>query len=202
MEKQPGCHCRSPCGILVNKISTKQRVDDLPTQKVADGNGNPVMVSAVLNYRVSDSKRALMNVQNVHTFVSTNAQATLKQTVGRYSYDQLKSVAETVNEEMRTTLQSLVQCAGIEVNSIRLNDLSYAPEVAASMLKIQQARALIQARELIVEGAVRISQDAVLRLEESDAVQLDAATKAKIVTNILTVTCGESNAVPTVSLQT
>eukprot|EP00658_Telonema_sp_P-2_P044337 TRINITY_DN321_c0_g1_i9.p1 TRINITY_DN321_c0_g1~~TRINITY_DN321_c0_g1_i9.p1 ORF type:complete len:290 (-),score=76.44 TRINITY_DN321_c0_g1_i9:329-1198(-) len=201
MEKEPGCHCTVPCGFEMRSISTKQCVCELPSQKVADGNGNPINVSAVLNYRVSDSKKAIMNVQDVDSFVNTNAQATLKQTVGRYSYDQLKALSEEVNSTMKSNLIPLVECAGVEVSSMRLNDLAYAPEVAAAMLKIQQARALVQARELIVEGAVRIAQDAVTKLEQENVIDLDPVTKTTIVTNILTVTCGESNAVPTVALK-
>eukprot|EP00657_Telonema_sp_P-1_P009128 TRINITY_DN3294_c0_g1_i5.p1 TRINITY_DN3294_c0_g1~~TRINITY_DN3294_c0_g1_i5.p1 ORF type:complete len:299 (+),score=92.48 TRINITY_DN3294_c0_g1_i5:53-949(+) len=217
MQSEPGCHHATPCGMEVMKISTKQRVLDLPNQKVADGNGNPIMVSAVLNYRVADAKKALLNVTNADAFVSTvpllqptgqsmltcvaqNAQATLKQTVGKFSYDMLKHSSDDINENMRQHLAPLLVCAGIEVASIRLNDLSYAPEVAAAMLKTQQARALIQARELIVEGAVRIAQDAVAGLERDGRIKLDDNSKARIVSNLLTVTCGESNAVPTLQL--
>merc|ERR1712146_511816 len=102
---------------------------------------------------------------------------------------------------MRMSLQPLLVVAGIEVSSMCLNDLSYAPEVAAAMLKRQQAAALVDARALIVEGAVRIAQDAVTRLEGDGTVQLNDDQKVKIVTNLLTVTCADTDATPTVSLQ-
>merc|ERR1711907_264058 len=134
-------------------------------------------------------------------YINTNAQAVLKQTVAQYSYDQLKTDHDEVNSRMRNTLQPLMELAGIQVSSMSLNDLSYAPEVAAAMLKRQQAKALVDARTLIVEGAVRIAQDAVTKLEQDGTVTLDDDQKVKIVTNLLTVTCADTDATPTVSLQ-
>merc|ERR1712146_596950 len=130
-----------------------------------------------------------------------NAQAVLKQTVSQYSHGQLKADHDEVNDRMRQTLQPLLLLAGIEVSSMSLNDLSYAPEVAAAMLKRQQAMSLVDARTLIVEGAVRIAQDAVARLEVDGTVSLNDDQKVKIVTNLLTVTCADTDATPTVSLQ-
>jgi len=200
MEKQPGLHCGVPCGMEVRHVSTKQCTMDLPTSKVADAVGNPVMVSAILNYRVVDAKRALLHVENRVQYINTNAQAVLKQIVSQYSYDQLKADHDEVNERMRASLQPLMVVAGIEVCSMSLNDLSYAPEVAAAMLKRQQAKALVDARTLIVEGAVKIAQDAVERLQAEGTVQLDDEQKVKIVTNLLTVTCSDTDATPTVAL--
>jgi len=159
------------------------------------------MVSAILNYRVVDAKKALLHVENRSKYVNTNAQAVLKQIVSQYSYEQLKGEHEEVNERMRMMLQPLMVIAGVMISSFCLNDLSYAPEVAAAMLKRQQARALVDARTLIVEGAVKIAQDAVTRLEEEGTVALNDDQKVKIVTNLLTVTCSDTDATPTVSLQ-
>merc|ERR1711939_1166350 len=146
MEDEAGLHCSVPCGMSVLKISTKQHTMEIPAAKIADLAGNPVMVSAILNYRVVDAKRALLHVENRSQYVNTNAQAVLKQIVSTYSYDQLKSDHEDVNQRMRMSLQPLMVLAGIEVTSMCLNDLSYAPEVAAAMLKRQQAKALVDAR--------------------------------------------------------
>merc|ERR1712100_947698 len=201
MENKAGLHCAVPVGQQVRRVSTKQCTMDLPTSKVADAIGNPVMVSAILNYRVVDSKKALLHVENQQQYVNTNAQAVLKQTVAQYSYEQLKADHDEVNSRMRATLQPLMVLAGIEVSSMSLNDLSYAPEVAAAMLKRQQAMALVDARTLIVEGAVRIAQDAVTKLEQDGTVTLDEDQKVKIVTNLLTVTCADTDVTPTVSLQ-
>merc|ERR1711970_777175 len=200
MQKKPGLYWGYPCGREIRYISTKQRTMELPTSKIADAVGNPVMVSAILNYRVVDAKRALLHVENQQQYVNTNAQAVLKQIVSTYSYDQLKSDHEDVNQRMLMPLQPLMVLAGIEVTSMCLNDLSYAPEVAAAMLKRQQAKALVDARTLIVEGAVRIAQDAVTHLESDGTVTLNDDQRVKIVTNLLTVTCSDTDATPTVGL--
>lgn len=202
MVAEPGLHWTWACGRDIRYVSTKQSAKELPSQKIADANGNPVEVSAIINYSVVDAKKAILNVQSVHEYVNTNAQATLKQVVGTYSYDQLKSMSDEINQRMKAQLAPWLDIAGVEVASMCLNDLSYAPEVAAAMLKKQQAVALVQARELIVEGAVRIAQDAVQRLEgdPDHPFEMDTDTKSKIITNILTVTCSENNAMPTISL--
>lgn len=200
MEDHAGLHCRVPCGMQVKHVSVKQNTMDLPTSKIADLNGNPVMVSAILNYRVVDAKKALLNVEKYKDYVNTNAQAVMKQTISTFSYDELKEKHDSVNEQMRDSLAPLLVVAGIEVSSMCLNDLSYAPEVAAAMLKKQQARALVEARTLIVEGAVRIAQEAVTRLESDGTVQMSESDKVKIVTNLLTVTCSDHETTPTVSL--
>jgi len=201
MQKKPGLHCAWPCGREIRYVSTKQSTMELPTSKIADAVGNPVMVSAILNFRVVDAKKAILHIENRQQYVNTNAQAVLKQTVSQYSYDQLKAEHDEVNDRMRATLQPMMVMAGIEVSSMSLNDLSYAPEVAAAMLKRQQAKALVDARSLIVEGAVKIAQDAVARLQEDNTVELNDEQKVKIVTNLLTVTCADTDATPTVSLQ-
>merc|ERR1719231_566907 len=172
----------------VRHISVKQLTMELQTSKVADASGNPVMVSAILNYRVVDAKKALLHIEDRAKYVNTNAQAVLKQTVAVYTYDQLKADHDEVNERMRQSLQPLMVTAGISVSSMCLNDLSYAPEVAAAMLKRQQAAALVDARTLIVDGAVKIAQDAVARLQEEGTVVLNDGAKVRIVTNLLTVT--------------
>merc|ERR1712167_267877 len=201
MQAAPGLHCAWPVGQTRMEVSTKQQTMELPTSKIADATGNPVMVSAILNYRVVDAKKALLHVENRSKYVNTNAQAVLKQIVSQYSYEQLKGEHEEVNERVRMMLQPLMVIAGVMISSFCLNDLSYAPEVAAAMLKRQQARALVDARTLIVEGAVKIAQDAVTRLEEEGTVALNDDQKVKIVTNLLTVTCSDTDATPTVSLQ-
>jgi len=202
MESRPGLHCTWACGREIKRVSTKQYAKEMPSQKIADASGNPVIVSAIVNYSVTDAKKAILNVQDVHEYVNTNAQATLKQVVSTYTYDQLKSMGAEINTRMRLQLAPWLEIAGVDVASICLNDLSYAPEVAAAMLKKQQAVALVQARELIVEGAVKIAQDAVQRLETDpdQPLEMDMDTRSRIITNILTVTCSESNAMPTLSL--
>merc|ERR1712139_538435 len=124
------------------------------------------------NFRVVDAKKALLNVEKYKDYVNTNAQAVMKQTISTFSYDELKEQHDSVNAQMRDSLSPLLVVAGIEVSSMCLNDLSYAPEVAAAMLKKQQARALVEARTLIVEGACKIAQDAVGKLQAEGTVNL------------------------------
>lgn len=202
IEKEPGCHCVAPFGVSTARISMKQATLDLPQQKVLDGKGNPIMVSAIINYRIVDSKKAYLNVDNAAVYLRVNAQATLKHVVSRYSYDELKSETDMVNNKMLEEVQQVVKIAGIFVEQMALNDLSYAPEVAAAMLKKQQAHALIEARTLIVEGAVQIAKDAVEQLEKGggQGMQLTNEQKVHLVTNLLTVTCGDTDATPTIAM--
>jgi regulator of protease activity HflC (stomatin/prohibitin superfamily) len=202
MEKEPGCHTSYPFGRTLLKASTKQKTLSLPESKIADATGSPVVVSAILNYRIVDSKKALLNVDNIFNFVNTNAQSVLKQVVGRYTYDQLKSESAVVTKSLLSRLQPIVALAGVEISSMQLNELNYAPEIASGMLKKQQAGALIEARKLIVEGAVSIAQDAVRLLEAGDAgLKMSDSEKVSLVTNLLTVTCAEGDAQPTVPLR-
>ena len=141
-------------------------------------------------------------MDNIFNFVNTNAQSVLKQVVGRYTYDQLKSESAVVTKSLLSRLQPIVALAGVEISSMQLNELNYAPEIASGMLKKQQAGALIEARKLIVEGAVSIAQDAVRLLEAGDAgLKMSDSEKVSLVTNLLTVTCAEGDAQPTVPLR-
>merc|ERR1712196_26468 len=198
MEHQQGCHCMWPCFGTVKKISTAVRTMALPEMKVADATGSPVVVSAILNFRVTNANRAMLNVQDLKLYVRTNAQAVLKQIVGAHSYYQLKSEAEGVNVQMIARLSPLLQGIGVSVIQMSLNELNYAPEIASGMLKKQQASALVEARKLIVEGAVLIAQDAVRMMEADNTVVMTNEDKVKIVTNLLTVTCSDVDTTPTV----
>lgn len=100
MEKRPGCHFVVPFGMEVKKVGVKQRTMDLPNQKVADGKGNPVMVSAILNYRIVNAKRAILNVDSADNYLRVNAQAVLKHVVSEYSYDELKAETDMINEHV------------------------------------------------------------------------------------------------------
>lgn len=196
MRTEPGCYCDWPHSRQT--VSVKVKSINLPEAKVTDVNGSPVLVSAILNYRVVDGKKALFAVEDHRNFVDVNATAVLKQVVSSHSYEELKSHSADVNVNLTRTLRTSVAAAGIYVESMFMNELNYAPEIAGPMLKKQQASALVEARELIVEGAVKIAQGAIDRLEESGRIQMTPEDKVKIVTNLLTVACSESDATPTV----
>ncbi len=199
IERTPGLHFTWPCFREVKTISTKHRTVSLPSMKVADQSGAPILVSAILNYYVEDAKQAIFNVENFNSYVLNNAEAVLKQVVGRYSYYQLKSETEQINQAMLDTITPLVKVAGAKVTSMLLNELNYAPEVASGMLKTQQAGALLEARTIIVEGAVKIALDAVKMLEQS-GLKMTEEGKSKMVSNLLTVSVSDVDATPTISM--
>ena len=199
IERTPGLHFAWPCFREVKTISTKHRTVSLPSMKVADQSGAPILVSAILNYYVEDAKQAIFNVENFNSYVLNNAEAVLKQVVGRYSYYQLKSETEQINQAMLDTITPLVKVAGAKVTSMLLNELNYAPEVASGMLKTQRAGALLEARTIIVEGAVKIALDAVKMLEQS-GLKMTEEGKSKMVSNLLTVSVSDVDATPTISM--
>ena len=199
IERTPGLRFAWPCFREVKTISTKHRTVSLPSMKVADQSGAPILVSAILNYYVEDAKQAIFNVENFNSYVLNNAEAVLKQVVGRYSYYQLKSETEQINQAMLDTITPLVKVAGAKVTSMLLNELNYAPEVASGMLKTQQAGALLEARTIIVEGAVKIALDAVKMLEQS-GLKMTEEGKSKMVSNLLTVSVSDVDATPTISM--
>lgn len=204
--KKPGLFCFNPCGVEFQVVSVKQRTTDLPGVKLLDLKGNPVVVSGVVFWQISGVKAASLNVENVYQYVNTTALATLKQVVSKYPYEDddgghsLKTEAAALGQELQSTLQQRLAHAGVSVIAFNMTDLSYAPEIAQAMLVRQQAEAMVKARKLIVKGAVDISEGAIQQLEEK-GVTMNEGEKTKIVTNLLTVICGESGAQPTVALQ-
>jgi len=198
METKAGLHCACPAGREVRQVTVKQQTLSLPEAKITDSKGTPVVVSAVVNYRVDDARKALFSVEDYRSYLLVNATAVLRQVVSKHSYDELKTHAPDLNRSMMEEVQRSVAFAGIQISSMSLNELNYAHEIAASMLRKQQAGSLVEARELIVEGAVNIAQSAIAKLESSGKIQMSDADKVKIVTNLLTVTCSESDATPAV----
>jgi regulator of protease activity HflC (stomatin/prohibitin superfamily) len=195
----PGCYRQPCCGSSTKIVSTAVQTLDLPNSKVVDSNGSPIMVSAIVNYQVERPLAAIYDVANYQTYVLINAQAAVKGVIGGYTYNELKSKIDLVNEQLSTEMQPKVDVAGVKVLSVALNELNYAPEIASAMLKKQSAGAMLEARELIVQGAVKIATDAIAKLEQG-GMQMTNDDKVKIVTNLLTVTCSDSDAQPTISV--
>jgi len=162
-------------------------------------------VSAILSYQVVNAKRALLNVENVATFVLTQAEAAVKQGLSRFPYEStdgspcLKKEASHIGQQLCFVLQEKVTQAGVLVHSLQLSNISYAPEIAASMLKRQQATAMVEARNTIVEGAVDIACHAVEKLE-ARGINMDSEEKVRLVSNLLTVICSESETHTTLPL--
>jgi len=210
------------------KLSLRARNLDAEPIKVNDKEGNPVMIGLVLVWRLKDTYKALFEIDS-QTMAASNAQvgadvksmmvaferfvrvqsdAALRQVAGQYAYDDtesrskditLRSGGEEINDQLEAKLTERLAMAGIEVVEARINYLAYAPEIAAVMLRRQQATAIIAAREKIVEGAVSMVKMALDQLQEQDIVRLDDDKKAQMVSNLLVVLCGEDNAQPIVN---
>ncbi|ORX76090.1 hypothetical protein BCR32DRAFT_329524 [Anaeromyces robustus] len=204
--KEPGIHFAYPVMRNIQNLDRKIVTVDLPNTKINDINGNPLDVSAVLNYRIVDSMKAFLNVQNYSVFVNNQALTVLKRVVSRYPYDcdeenevSLKNAGKEIQDEMKNDLSKMVEIAGIEIISILLNELSYSKEVASIMLKKQQAKAMVEAKQIIMDGAVSLAVDTVKEIE-TRGITMSDNDKSRLVSNILTVSVGNSEAQPTISI--
>lgn len=197
------------------KISLKIMTLNNSRQKINDCLGNPVEIGIAVIWRVVDTAKAVFNVDNYKEFLSLQCDSALRNVVRIYPYDvapgvdttgdgiadegSLRGSSEVVAERIRDEIQSRVNEAGIEIIEARITYLAYAPEIAAVMLQRQQASAIIDARRMIVDGAVGMVEMALERLSEKDTVHLDEERKAAMVSNLLVVLCGNKDAQPVVN---
>ena len=210
------------------KVSLRARNLDAEPIKVNDKTGNPVMIGLVLVWKLKDTYKALFEVDSqtmaaspntvgsdtkglmnaLENFVRVQSDAALRQVAGQYAYDDedtkageptLRSNADEVNEQLEQKLDERLALAGIEVVEARINYLAYAPEIAAVMLRRQQAAAIITAREKIVDGAVSMVKLALDKLADEDIVDLDEEKKAAMVSNLLVVLCAAEPAQPVIN---
>lgn len=217
--------------ITTKKLSLRARNLDAEPIKVNDQVGNPVMIGLVLVWKLCDTYKAMFEIdaqtmaktQNgigtdvksimdaLEQFVKTQSDAALRQVAGQYAYDDvdgkkneltLRGGGEEINQQLEQKLNERLAIAGIEVVEARINYLAYAPEIAAVMLRRQQASAVISAREKIVEGAVSMVKMALDRLAEEQVVELDDDKKAAMVSNLMVVLCGEDSAQPVLNTGT
>jgi len=196
---EPGIHCSNCWGREILMISTAQISKDLATLKITDSTGNPIIVSAVVAYRFTNPQAALLNVQEPMKFVLTQATTALKQVLSNHSYEELKREAATISKELVDFLQPRVNVAGATISSFSLNELNYAPEIAQAMLKKQAAQAMVDARQVIVRGAIDIAMNAIGELD-AKGLHMDDKGKFSLVSNLLVVTVGEKDATPTLGL--
>eukprot|EP00011_Vannellida_sp_DIVA3-517-6-12_P001570 CAMPEP_0114628078 /NCGR_PEP_ID=MMETSP0168-20121206/12630_1 /TAXON_ID=95228 ORGANISM="Vannella sp., Strain DIVA3 517/6/12" /NCGR_SAMPLE_ID=MMETSP0168 /ASSEMBLY_ACC=CAM_ASM_000044 /LENGTH=306 /DNA_ID=CAMNT_0001839439 /DNA_START=24 /DNA_END=941 /DNA_ORIENTATION=- len=202
--RDPGLHFSNCFGREVYRCSTKKRSIELPKTTVIDSNGNPLIISAVIVYQFVNTKRAILEVENADGFVKSQAECALKQTLSHFPYEShdgspcLKTEAQQIGEHLSSKLQDKISQAGALAHSFQLKEISYAPEIASGMLKRQQAVAIIQARQTIVEGAVDIATHTLEKLSEN-GIQMKNKEKSHLVTNLLTVFCGEGDSGPQVS---
>ncbi|MGN1119351.1 MAG: SPFH domain-containing protein [Oscillospiraceae bacterium] len=188
------------------RLSLKALTHDNEKQKINDQMGNPIEVGIVVVWRISNTAKAVFNVDNYYRFLSIQADSTLRDVVRCYPYDStdsdeksLRGSAQDVCEQLRTELQKRVDTAGLEILEARITHLAYAPEIAAAMLQRQQATAIIEARQKIVDGAVGMVEMALTKLSESNICDLDEERKAQMVSNLLVVLCGNKDAQPVVN---
>ena len=179
---EPGLRFAFPIGLDRRLVHTRDTVLQIPMTTVVEAQGNPIQVSAVAVYRVNDPARALIDIQGYQRYVVNQASAVLKNVCAHYPYESrdphapsLKQESEEIVEALRSQLAHQVKNAGIEVILVRLNDLTYAPEIAQSMLLRQQAQAMVDARRTLVEGAVHTTSDALDRLARANLTLSDAA---------------------------
>jgi len=202
---EPGLHWCFPNQLKTSHISTKLNTLDLKNVKIIDSVGNPINVSAVVVYKVVNSKKAFFNVEDYNDFIEDQSQTVIRQVVSKYPYEtdddspNLKRENKEIQEELRNVLQDKVAIAGIYVKSVMLNELSYAVEIAAAMLKKQQAKAIVDAREIILNGTISLAVGAVQAVEYHGITMSDNQ-KAQLVSNILTVSISDKEAQPTVQL--
>lgn len=179
--------------------------------KVNDKIGNPIKIGLVLVWRVSDTFKAVFDVDDFQHFVLVQSDAALRKLAGLYPYDNfedhdaviaLRSGGEEVNNELEKEIRERLQICGIEVIEARINYIAYAEEIANAMLRRQQATAVVAARFKIVEGAVSMVEMALEQLSNKKIVELDEEKKAAMVSNLMVVLCGDKDATPIVNAGT
>ena len=197
------------------KISLKAMTLSNSRQKINDCLGNPVEIGIAVIWRVTDTAKAVFNVDNYKEYLSLQCDSAVRNIVRIYPYDvaqgvdttgdgvadegSLRGSSELVAQRIKEEIQQKVSEAGIEILEARITYLAYAPEIAAVMLQRQQASAIIDARKMIVDGAVGMVEMALDRLAENHVVELDEERKAAMVSNLLVVLCGNQNAQPVVN---
>ena len=196
---------------LTNKRKVSLRVQNFESSviKVNDAAGNPVEIAAVIVWRVVDTARAVFNVEKYEEFVRVQTETAVRHVASLFPYDSyetgersLRANADEVMTSLHGELQSQLETAGVEVVRTQLRRLAYAPEIAADMLRRQQAEAVVAARTRIVAGAVSMVELALNQLSEQRIVELDEERKAAMVSNLLVVLCGEQRAQPVVNAGT
>ncbi len=195
------------------KISLRAHNFDNEPIKVNDKLGNPIMIGAVVVWRVQNTYKAAFDVNDYLEFVQIQSEAALRRMAGHYPYDEfhdegeegeisLRAGGAEVNSELEEALDRRLSIAGIEVLEARISHLAYANEIAGAMLQRQQATAIVAARRKIVEGAVGMVEMALEELSEKEIVHLDDEKKAAMVSNLMVVLCSDKSAAPVVNTGT
>lgn len=191
-----------------NRISLKAMTLSNNKQKINDLLGNPIEIGIVVVWRVVNTARAVFNVDNFEDYLSMQSDSALRNIVRLYPYDvpgdeegemSLRGSSQEIAVRIRDAIQEKAEIAGLEIMEARITHLAYAPEIAAAMLQRQQASAIVDARSLIVKGAVSMVHDALDQLDKNGVVSLDEERRAAMVSNLLVVLCGNRDAQPVVN---
>lgn len=192
-------------------ISLRARNLDSEKIKVNDRLGNPIIIGAVVVWRVNNTAKAAFEVDDYSFYVRVQSDAAIRKLAGKYAYDNidgeveamtLRSGGEQVNHELEEALRERLEMAGIEIIEARISHLAYSQEIAGAMLQRQQAAAIVAARQKIVEGAVGMVEMALGQLEKQQIVDLDEEKKASMVSNLLVVLCSDKSTTPVVNTGT
>ena len=189
------------------KVSVRVRNFETNEIKVNDLNGNPVVIGAIVVWQVADTAKATFAVEDMEEFIHSQSESALRHVATTHPYDStdidtipsLSGSTDLVSQELADEVAARVAVAGLEIVETRISALSYAPEIAQAMLQRQQATAIVDARETIVEGAVTMVESALSKLEERDIVDLDSERRASMVSNLLVVLCSDSSTQPVVN---
>ncbi|HAH07850.1 MAG TPA: band 7 protein [Elusimicrobia bacterium] len=191
------------------KISLRARNFECQKLKVNDKGGNPIEIAAVVVWRVEDAAQALFDVDHYDSYVQVQSETAVRHLASSYPYDHgepgeitLRGGTDEISDKLRQELQERLTRAGVVVEDARLTHLAYAPEIAQAMLRRQQAEAVIAAREKLVAGAVGMVEMALKQLSERKIIELDDERRAAMVSNLLVVLCGETQAQPVLNAGT
>ncbi|MBZ4318487.1 SPFH domain-containing protein [Streptomyces huiliensis] len=191
------------------KVSTRVRNHETAVLKVNDAYGNPIELAAVVVWQVEDTAQATFAVEDFQEFVAVQTEAAVRHIAIEYPYDahdetalSLRGNAEEITEKLAVELHARVAAAGVRIVESRFTHLAYAPEIASAMLQRQQAGAVVAARQMIVEGAVGMVEQALARINEQGIVELDEERKAAMVSNLMVVLCGDRAAQPVLNTGT
>jgi len=203
-----GFHWANPL-LIKKKVSLRAQNLNGEKLKVNDRRGNPIEIAVVVVWRVTDTARAVFDVEEFHDYVSVQSEAALRHLAMAYSYDtfegdtiSLRGSVDEVSQALQQEVQDRVAPAGVLVEEARISHLAYAPEIAGAMLQRQQAEAIVAARTRIVDGAVGMVEMALDKLEQHKTIEMDDERKAAMVSNLLVVLCGQEHARPVINTGT
>jgi len=205
---ESGFHWANPL-LVKKKVSKRAHNLNGAKLKVNDLRGNPIEIALVMVWRVTDTAKAVFDVEDFDDYVTVQSEAALRHLALSYPYDtfegetrSLRGSVDDVSETLQKEVQERVARAGVLVEETRIAHLAYAPEIASVMLQRQQAEAVVAARSRIVDGAVGMVEMALEKLEQKKLVELDSERKAAMVSNLLVVLCGHDNAQPVINAGT